>query len=177
MPDTPFEPEPWPQLAGVGPVEVDDATVLRGWTPSDAAALAGAWADAELKRWLDPPTPTLETAQRWISGAEDRARTGAALDLVIDHRGVVAGEVGLSGFDASRRACLVGYWLGARHRGAGLAAAAVRRAADFARDVLGVRTLVAECHPANVASHATAERAGFSLLAEDHNGSRIYALR
>ena len=170
---TPWPPRPLP----TPPPDLDPRFVLRPPVAGDAPALAAAWGDAEIRRWLDPPDADVATATRWIEGEPERRVRGVALDLAIVVDGAVVGEVGFSSFDGSRRACLVGYWLAASMRGRGLAADAVRAAIGWLRSELGDVAVVAECDPDNTASHRVAERAGFDLLAADHAGHRVYVSR
>lgn len=169
--------KPWPQL----PLPVPDidwtaAFSFRPWAASDAGALAAAWRDPEVVSWMSPPGADLATAKRWIDGEAQRRSAGLAVDLVVDIDGV-AGEVGFSSFDADRRACLVGYWLVAAHRGQGLGARVVREACTWIREAVGVEVVVAECDPANQPSRRTVESAGFDLLAACHRGNRVYGFR
>lgn len=169
----PWPPRPLPSP----PAELHDAFVLRPPTEADAAALATAWADPEIRRWLDPPTADLESAQRWLAGERSRRDAAVALDLAISVDDELVGEIGFSSFDEPRRACLVGYWLAPSTRGRGIATAALDVAVAWLRSEIGTVTVVAECDPANTASHAVVERAGFDLVAADHGGRRVYADR
>ena len=138
---------------------------LRPWRIPDAEALAVAWSDPELRRWLDPPGADVGAARDWIEGEATRREAGLALDLVVDLDGAVIGEVGLWRFDTRRRACMVGYWVMAPHRGQGHATNALVAATSFFRDALDGSALIAECHRHNLASCRTAEAAGFEFLA------------
>ncbi len=166
----------WPDAAPDPPGSVGPLLELRWWQPDDAPALAAAWADPDLVRWLDPPHG-IETARRWIEAEPGRRARLLALDLVVTLGGVVAGEVGFHGFDAQRRAALVGYWVGPAHRGRGLGAEALAAATAWLLDAVGARAVLAECDPANRASWRTAEAAGFELLSSNHRGKRVYAAR
>ncbi len=170
-------PTAWPSGVPDPPGRIGDALILRWWRPDDAAALAEAWADPELRRWLDPPGGGLAAARRWVAGEPSRRAGFDALDLVAEADGAVAGEVGFRSFEPRRRAALVGYWVGPTHRGRGLGAAALAGATAWCLDALGADAVVAECDPANRASWRTAEAAGFELLSPDHQGRRVYAAR
>lgn len=170
----PTDPSPWPPR----PLPVPDPAIgLRVWQPGDAAVLAAAWSDPEIRSWLQPPDAEIDTARTWIDGEPERRAQGLALDLVIVADGVVAGEVGLSHFDPARRACLIGYWAAPGFRGRGLVRRATAAAADWALGSLGAVAVVAECAPQNLASHRVVEAAGFGLLSADHRGRRVYAKR
>lgn len=175
-PSWPALPLAVPSAAAVDTTADDTGLGLRQWRTSDAAVLATAWADPELRRWLDPPQGDVEAARTWIEGEEARRRAGLALDLVIDRGGIVVGEVGLWRFDARRRACMVGYWVLAEHRGRGDAAKALAAATWFFRDVLDGEAMLAECHQENTASCRTAEAAGFEVVGQ-HDGRLVYAWR
>lgn len=162
---------------------------LRPWVGTDAEALARAWTDPEIAAWNQVPADTsLAAAQRWIDGVDSRRRSALALDLVIETRthGVpggaagpeLVGEVGLAGFDWTRRAALVGYWLAPEARGAGHASTALALVALWATrpapDGLGLDLVVAQCHPDNPASGAVASRAGFSRATADRSGHELW---
>lgn len=153
-------PLPDPPLAG-------DRFHLRPWVPADAPALAAAWVDPEVARWTGvPPEHDEAAARRWIAGEEHRRQRGLALDLVVDTGGTVAGEVGLAGLGRRPGTAEVGWWLGADHRGRGLAAAAVQLFAEWATAELSLDVLLARCHHDNPASAAVARRAGFAAVGE-----------
>ena len=166
----PPRPLPYP------PADRKDGFALRPWDVDDASALAAAWADRSIARWLDPPAVDVDSARDWIAGVEYRRHNAQALDLVIDVDGDVAGEVGFSSFDARRHAVLVGYWVAAQHRGRGLAGRAVARACTWAVQTVPVRAVLAECAAGNLASHRTAVNAGFDLLHQDET-SCVFVLR
>ncbi len=168
----------WPALgAGGPPADPGVPLRLRPWGEADVDALVNAWRDVAIQAWLDPPGTDAATAARWIEGVDDRRSRGVALDLAVIVEGAVAGEVGFSSFDPVRRACLVGYWVGSDHRGSGLGSRAVAAACDWLVGSCGPISIVAECALTNVASHRTAERAGFELLSPDHDGNRVYVRR
>lgn len=170
--------EPWPSRPLPSPPpDLCDGLILRPPRSSDASAFAAAWADETIARWLDPPTADIATAEAWIAGEPRRRAVALALDLAIERDGVVVGEIGFSSFDASRRACLVGYWLSSSARGLGIATGALQTATRWLRRELGPLTVLAECHPDNTASHRVAESAGYQLLAADHGGRRVYVHR
>lgn len=103
---------------------------------------------------------------------------GSKLILVPDSRWWVEGSryelavtvddivVGLCGFTVEEPALPigdVGYWILERHRGQGLAAAALSLMTRWALDAGVIQTLVCRVAPTNVASRRTAERAGYRL--------------
>jgi RimJ/RimL family protein N-acetyltransferase len=107
-------------------------------------------------------------ARRWIGGDADRRARGLCLDLVIDRRGAVAGEVGLAAFDAASGTAEIGWWIAPPHRGGGLAVRAARLVATWAVEELALHAVVARCHDANPASGRVARAAGFE--SDRHDG-------
>jgi ribosomal-protein-alanine N-acetyltransferase len=167
----------WPTLPLPAPEGLAcDEFLLRTWRLGDARALAAAWDDDEIVRWLEPPSAALSVAANWIEGEEQRRKAGTALDLVIEVGGVVAGEVGFSSFDRQGRVALVGYWVAKTHRGDTLASRALAVAATWLAEASGVVGLLAECDPANDASWRTAETAGFRRLPRPGDGRHVYYL-
>ncbi|HLT69123.1 MAG TPA: GNAT family N-acetyltransferase [Acidimicrobiales bacterium] len=147
--------------------------VLRPWTstPTDVAALVAAWRDPAVAAGARVPgDPSPEVAARWIAGADARRARGLALDLVVAPLAggpAVLGEVGLRNVDRARRRAEVGWWVGAPHRGRGLATAAVRLLVGWAlSDAAGLVQVWARTDPANDASARVAARAGFRRLGE-----------
>jgi RimJ/RimL family protein N-acetyltransferase len=137
---------------------VIDSIRLRAWRDEDASALAAAWGDPEVRRWTAvPEDPSEEHAAHWIAGCEDRRRRGVSLDLVVSplDSDEVLGEVG---FVRERDIAVMGWWVAPRHRGQGIATAAVRLLAERAR-AAGLEP-VARVDPANTASLRIARNAG-----------------
>jgi RimJ/RimL family protein N-acetyltransferase len=155
----------------------DDAVALRPWRLADAAALAAAWADAEIRRWTEVPPDTTEAfARRWIAGESERRRRGLAIDLVVSPRArddVVAGEIGL--VMAGSGAAEMGYWTASAWRGRGFAARGAALVRSWVFSELALRELVARADPGNRASATVARRAGFTLDAGDPSGSTFVA--
>jgi RimJ/RimL family protein N-acetyltransferase len=146
----------------------DGDLLLRPWSGADAAALALAWADPEIARWTGvPPRHDEVAARRWIDGDADRRARGLSLDLVVERAGEVVGEVGLSDIDTAARRAEIGWWVGAGHRGQGIATRAAGLVAAWAVAELDLEVVVARCHRQNPASGAVARRAGFRPVGED----------
>jgi ribosomal-protein-alanine N-acetyltransferase len=161
-------PAPDPPLtdaaAGIG---------LRAWERGDAAALAGAWAVADIAgQAAVPGAGAVDDAERWIAGAPARRVAGAALDLAvvaISAPGEVRGEVGLSRLvlragAAERREWEVGWWVLPAHRGRGVATAAAGLLVGWATSELGVARVVARIDRGHGASEAVAGRIGLRRL-------------
>lgn len=152
---------------------------LRRWQPADASTLVQAWADPLVAQWnAVPDDPTVETASRWIDGVDRRHDALLAVDLVIDidEKGIV-GEVGLSGFNATHQAALIGYWLLPAGRRQGYATLGVQAMTAWAFQTLGLTMLVARCHQQNLASQQVAARAGYTREAHDGSGHELWRSR
>lgn len=147
------------------PPLVDGGTLLRAWTERDAPDLAMAWDDHDIQRWTGVPDRRDETAAAlWIAGEQDRRLRGLALDLVVEVDGAVGGEVGIAHIDVAQRTAEVGWWVGAAHRGQGVATTAARLFGQWVLSELFIDTLTARCHTDNPASAKVAEAAGFSRV-------------
>lgn len=167
-PRTPL-PDPGPELSS------HDVT-YRLWRESDAPLLVRAWQDEQVATFTAvPSSATEEVARHWISGDQKRRARALALDVVLERQGAVVGEIGLSHFDASRRAALVGYWLFPEARGIGLASRALRSITDWSADALDVAWLMAVCSPANEPSIAVARRAGYNEVGRDAESNIVLA--
>jgi len=149
---------------------------LRPWASSDAPRLIEAWTDADIARWNGVPADTtLGAGERWISGVAARLAGRLSVDWVIEtpQLGVI-GEVGLSGFSEAHSGALIGYWLLPQARGKGLAAKSVRACTEWAHNDLALDSIIARCDPANSASHAVANAAGYRLEATDKSGEQLW---
>jgi RimJ/RimL family protein N-acetyltransferase len=160
-----------PTLGQPVPALRDDqaAIVLRPWQQRDAAALVAAWGDPAIAAHCGvPPDAGPARAEVWVSGWAERAERGISLDLVVADAATdaVLGEVGVWPFQAPPDDARVsgvlelGWWIGAPHRGAGLARAAVRLLADWALPALGAQKLVARIRRGHSPSEAVARGAG-----------------
>jgi RimJ/RimL family protein N-acetyltransferase len=139
-----------------------DGLVLREWTEADVPAMVRLFDEASIDEWTPLETPfDSGAATRYVARARS-SRT--ALQLAITTDGVTPlGEVLL--FPDGETA-VVGYAVGLAHRGAGLAARALRLVTAHAAGTLGVRRFVARIAPGNVASEQVATACGFRLTAE-----------
>lgn len=144
-----------------------DRTVVRCWTPADAAALRDALdaSDAHLRPWIPfmehEPRSRVETQQSlrgWRASFDrDEHFRFAVLDRTESQ---LLGEVMLldrTGPDARE----LGYWVDARHCGRGYASEAIRALLHVAFARYGWSRLEAHCSPDNTASIRTVETLGF----------------
>ncbi len=160
---------------------VTDECYCRPWREADAGASAELCNDPGIARWMRDAFPhpyTLEDARRWIATARSSGDGTAPYHLAIVAGGgdrgagdgdgdgdgaVLVGGIGLTpGVDVGARAWEVGYWVGRRHWGRGIATAAL---AAFARWAFAafprLLRLEARVFAGNAASEAVLRRAGF----------------
>jgi RimJ/RimL family protein N-acetyltransferase len=135
---------------------------LRPWRATDAPALVAAWADPDIVAWCGvPPDADPARAEAWIAGWEERRRVGAALDLVAERDGEVAGEVGLAAFRGTVTDVVeLGWWVLPAHRGRGVASAMVTALVGWTARALPGRRVVARIPPGHPASARVAAAAG-----------------
>jgi len=132
-----------------------DGLVLREWQPADLGAMVELFDEPEIARRTPLPSPftAADAAARL-----ERARSGDPLMLAITTDGWRSlGEVLLMAGG------VLGYQVGAAHRGAHLASRALVLLRDFAHGV-GFPVLRLDIEPDNTASAAVARRAGFRLV-------------
>ena len=138
---------------------------LRPLKVIDAPALADEANDPRVARTLRdyfPKPYSVDDALRFIEEAQ--SGSGPATQFVIEADGEVAGVMGLFvGEDVLRRNGEIGYWLGHRWWGRGIATAAVRLVVDYAFGELGLRRVYAEVFGNNPMSLRVLQKAGFEL--------------
>lgn len=130
-----------------------EGMVLREWRLQDLPLMVELFDDSEIARWTPLPTPfTLGDAEERLAGAHEPDR----LQLAVTTDGEAPlGEVLLTGPGE------LGYSIGARHRGQGLAARALVLLRDWAHEVVGLEVLWLRIAQGNGASAAIAARTGF----------------
>lgn len=135
---------------------------LRPPTLADADEIALLSADPSLGLMTAAiPKPfTLEDARAFVLGAA-RKRRPANMTFSIRRRegGELIGGIGWS--EAKAGEIELGYWLGAEHRGRGLATEAARAVLDEAFETTGATAVTARCRVTNPASRGVLERCGF----------------
>jgi 8-oxo-dGTP diphosphatase len=148
-----------------------DRLVLRPPAPADAAAIHRLVNDWEVVRSLSRlPFPYPRSlADDWITSTQAQRADGSAYHLVIT--GVEHGEEMLIGcvgvrLDMARRTGNVGYWVGRRFWGHGVATEAARRMASWALSHLPIDFLQAEVDTENPASAAVLRRIGFRVTGD-----------
>lgn len=137
---------------------------VRSWRLEDAAALAREADDRSV--WINlrdrMPSPyTLRDAVAFINmsaGADPETNFAITVD------GEVAGSIGITpGSDIYRLSAEIGYWLGARFRGRGVASDALRGVSTWAFEKFGLVRLHAAVFTWNPASARVLEHAGYTL--------------
>lgn len=137
-----------------------DELVLRPWRRSDAAAVAEAYRDPQIRRW-HVRSMTEPEAQAWVLSWAERwaAETGAGW-AVVDGGKVVA-RIGLRGLDLAEGHGEAAYWVTPAARGRGIAARALTVVTDWMFTEVGLHRIELEHSTANPASCRVALNAGF----------------
>ena len=144
---------------------------LRPYRPDDAAELHRLINDWEVCRALAAvPFPySRALAEDWIASSARSLTEGRAIHLAITgkegEREVIVGGVGLH-IDRARRAGRLGYWVGRRFWGHGVAAEAAGRLARWALANLHLDTIEANVATDNAASIAVLRRIGLRHVGE-----------
>ena len=161
--------EPGPGIAARGgapfPASLrTERLVLRPLRDSDAGLLHRLVNDWEVVRMLSTvpfPYPR-ELADTWIGSTRAEIEAGTAFHLAVvpgaDEDAPLAGVVGLMLADGEAE---LGYWLGRRHRGQGLATEAAARLARWALANLDIALVRANVLAENPRSAAVLRRVGF----------------
>lgn len=139
---------------------------LRQWFGSDADPLVPLANDPYVARYLSrvfPQPYTRADADRWLREQADVETVG---QFAIEVGGELAGGIGfIVGSGERAGTASLGYWLGKRFWGRGVATEATQAATQWAFDALRVRRVWANVMAPNVASVRVLEKAGFALEA------------
>lgn len=127
---------------------------------ADEIALLSADRALGLMTAATPKPFTLEDARAFVLGAARKVRP-ASMTFSIRRRdgGALIGGIGWG--DGGAGVVELGYWLGAEHRGRGLATEAARATLDAAFELTGAKAATARCRVTNPASRGVLERCGF----------------
>ena len=153
-----------PEIDLPDPALSDRAVVLRTMRPDDVPALVAACQDPLIPRYTRVPHDYGEPeARAWLEESERQRRAGAGLHLLIceEGGGDLLGSVGLNAVDWVDLRARIGYWVAAEARRRGSASRATRLLAVWAIRSLGLERIEIDADVDNLASHRTAERAGF----------------
>lgn len=143
--------------------------LLRPLRATDAAELHRLVNDWEVAKTLARvPFPySRDLADEWVASTIERIAQGEAYHLAIARRedDVLVGCVGLT-LDAAARSAELGYWVGRRHWGQGIAPEAAGRLARWALANLNIDRLTASALTDNARSAAVLTRIGFRETGE-----------
>jgi ribosomal-protein-alanine N-acetyltransferase len=151
----------WPSTI---PELITERLRLRTPVPGDAAALLAVLGDPEVTRYHNVPTlTTLAEAQGLLERLERRhaARDTVRWAIELVEHGEMIGTVGLLRFDFEHRHAEVGYEIGRRWWGRGLAPEAAAAVIRYGFSVLGLHRIEAGVLPGNDASVRVLRKLGF----------------
>lgn len=137
---------------------------IRPFAAADAAALHAAVRDSiaslsALFPWCSPDY-SLADAQARVAACVAAWRDGTEYPFGIFEGDTLLGCVGLNQLDRDARSANLGYWIGERHRGRGLATQAAAWTADWGFRELGLARIEILVLPHNVPSLRVAEKLG-----------------
>ena len=168
--------QPPPQLHALAPEEafaplITERLILRPLLPHDAESLHRLVNDWEVTRNLAVvpfPYPR-PLADDWIASTARELAVGLAYNLAITGRDgdqeILVGVVGLR-LDTKARAATLGYWVGRRFWGHGVASEAAGRVVRWGFANLGIDRILADVATDNPASAAVLRRIGFRQTGE-----------
>ena len=137
--------------------------VVRSWHANDAASLVEQADNPAIWRNVRDafPSPyTSRDAAEWLAHVMGNV---PETDFAIDVGGHAVGAIGfVLQNDIHRLSAELGYWLGERYWGAGIASAAVRAVVPYAFQTYGLVRIFARVFSTNLASSRVLEKAGFS---------------
>ena len=110
-----------------------------------------------------PMTDSIADARAFIERQHDRASTGTGYSFCIAtaDSDEAVGQIGLWPGDEQHGRASVGYWVAGRHRGHGIAVAALTIISEWGLALPGIARLELYVEPWNVGSWRSAERAGY----------------
>lgn len=127
---------------------------------------------------LNVPYPyTLKDAKKWIDEnlKEAKNKNPEKIRLAIEIAGEIAGGIGLDKIKGHKAE--IGYWLGEKYWGQGIATQAVKLVAKYGFDKLKLKRIYAHVFPWNKASMRVLEKAGFKfegVLKKNHKKNNRY---
>jgi [ribosomal protein S5]-alanine N-acetyltransferase len=137
--------------------------IIRPWRESDAEELQAAGNDPEVSYYLRDRfcyPYALADARAWIAMSMEDDPSSMAVEV----DGCIAGATALELYTAERRhTSELGYWLGRRYWGRGIATAVCAGMTRHAFEHFGLVRVQAEVYGPNVASMRVLEKCGFQL--------------
>ena len=177
MPDAgdlpPILKRPTGPLRRPAAVLTDDVVMLDEPGDTDVDAIVACCDDREVARWLPLPSPyTAADARSFLASAQEAGESGDSLAFAIRDvtDGAYLGTIGLHFARCRAGEAEIGYIVGPRTRGKGVARRAVRLLADWALRTYGCRRVELLVQPGNVASCGAAEGAGAAFEGIRRNG-------
>jgi len=136
---------------------------LRKLTKSDALSIYQNVKDKEISRFTNIPHPyTLKNAKSFIRRTHLGFRKKTAYELGIElESGQVVGGMSLLKVDHKNKNAEVGYWLGKKYWGQGIASESLKLILDFGFKKLKLVRIYARVMHPNTASAKLLEKAGF----------------
>ena len=110
--------------------------------------------------WLKPDH-TLEDTKKFIKRNLLQFAENGGFEILIWHKGKVAGQIGYNYFDWINRKTEIGYWLGESFQRKGLVTRACRALIEHAFGDLKLNRVEIRCGFHNIRSRAVPERLGF----------------
>ncbi|WOH19768.1 GNAT family N-acetyltransferase [Paenarthrobacter sp. GOM3] len=144
---------------------------FREMTMDDLDAMSAMLGDPDVMTYYPAPKSRDEAAA-WIEWNQaNYARDGYGLWIIETLADDFVGDCGLTWQNVNGRSELeVGYHVRLDLQGRGYATEAATACLEFARNVVGARSLVAIIHPENAASRRVAERIGMRHVDDDTDG-------
>lgn len=135
---------------------------LRSYREADIPTLVELANNENVSRYLVYTFPypyTLEDAQWWVATG---ASANGAVTKAIELEGVLVGSVGITPDQGwKKHSAEIGYWVGERYWGQGIATRALREMTHIAFHELGFQRLVAPVLGPNRVSMAVLEKCGY----------------
>ena len=154
-------------MRGLPPLEKplsDGVVALREWTDDDRDALVEMANDETIQRWTRVPSPyTPQDAEQWFALTRTTRAAGhqAAFAVTAAESGELLGSIDLRVNPADPAIGELGYMVGPRARGRGVAARAVELITAWAFEALGIERMEILVDPRNAPSVRVAEAAGY----------------
>lgn len=146
-------------------LRLDADVVLRPLGAEDAAALLEIIERnrERLRRWLSwlDDHHDIEDVESLIANHGRDFVRGRSVRLGIQHRGQVAGIIGLQRINHADRTASLGYWIDAAHEGDGVVTRAAAAMCRYGIEQLGLGRIEIAAATDNARSIAVAERLGF----------------
>lgn len=140
---------------------------LRELGKADAQHIHEHAKDWKVSRYLSnlPHPYRLKHAKEFIKKAKLRAKkkTEHHLGIELKQTGQIIGIIGLSEIDKKHKRAVIGYWLGRKHWGKGLAKEALRLMLKFGFRKLGLLRIHGQVMKPNSRSANLLKKAGFAL--------------